>query len=867
MKLRENLVTSRLKRFLISICITSVVMVILLSIVSVRVHSNWFAAKTSYDAWTNGSQKQNCEQLFKDSTQQFKDLKCESSGGEYERFHCKNPHDESLRNQINFELRSSGCPFDKIIEQMDGVPLLTLDSPSNPESYFSYLMKYNDLRLSEVLKDFAALFSILFLLLSLTKALILETHAGWFRLTILLSGLAAVTLPIIHYNSYYSQTLYSPPIENLVTGFFFALMGTASLIVYGRRTWHWIYSGFKSQPLNRVNQDKVKSDQPSQAASRVIPETHVEPIYLKNGLSGELAQQFYSTSTMAVINDPKICIHCSCSNPVDSLFCSKCGSSLEPSKEAQVTMADIEAEKSITPKKNPILNLFMPSFIGKHWRGDYSLPISYWVVSIIVFVLYALLADVSHYFFESFNLGLRVTGALMLGMIFSAWAAVIWLIVGVWRSADKHVQRGGIAFWAGLVKIIIALNLIGTMSLFMNQIPIVTEGAKMLAGIDSIPPYKIAVIRDGAELELSGGMPNGTAEAVAMALSDAPKVKIIHLNSIGGRINEANKLYSIIKSQGLITYTSSECASACTIAFLAGREKYLSENGKLGFHSTSIGGQDGIVVQEMNQGMREKLRENGIPDSFINHVLATSARDIWIPSHQELIDAKVIDAVVDPKYFGTSGVSQSVDAFKIEKSLLEIPFYAALSKYDKKSFARLRNIMVMGLQNGKSLLDIQASVSTAMLSEVLPQYLKTAPDVELMGFWSSQVEQMKLLSKINEQLCADFNYPEFERSQVDFQKYMPTEIKNRYFVAMAEMVKAAVETPQISQSNPTVQTDLAMVAGHLMNKYPEASELVKNPVKFKNRPSALCNVPMELYSQILAMPPKRAGALLRFMNT
>lgn len=50
-------------------------------------------------------------------------------------------------------------------------------------------------------------------------------------------------------------------------------------------------------------------------------------------------------------------------------------------------------------------------------------------------------------------------------------------------------------------------------------------------------------IPEGTELELAGGMPFGTTDAVKKFLDAAPAVQVIHLNSQGGRINEAYKLY------------------------------------------------------------------------------------------------------------------------------------------------------------------------------------------------------------------------------------------------------------------------------------------------------------------------------------
>ena len=52
----------------------------------------------------------------------------------------------------------------------------------------------------------------------------------------------------------------------------------------------------------------------------------------------------------------------------------------------------------------------------------------------------------------------------------------------------------------------------------------------------------IRVMNQGTEVELLGGFEFGTSNNLAQVLVDNPSVKIIHLNSMGGRIAEAKKL-------------------------------------------------------------------------------------------------------------------------------------------------------------------------------------------------------------------------------------------------------------------------------------------------------------------------------------
>ena len=164
---------------------------------------------------------------------------------------------------------------------------------------------------------------------------------------------------------------------------------------------------------------------------------------------------------------------------------------------------------------------------------------------------------------------------------------------------------------------------------------------------EDIPPYKLRFLRNGTEIELAGGMPFGTADALKKLLDAAPAVRIIRLNSIGGRVGEGYQIYEIVRDRQLATYTSISCVSACAIAFLGGSRRYLSNTARLGFHSISLGGLDQKDWPDINSDLRRMLVEHGAPPWFVEKALSTAADSMWYPLNQELIAAKIITQVVD----------------------------------------------------------------------------------------------------------------------------------------------------------------------------------------------------------------------------
>ena len=563
------------------------------------------------------------------------------------------------------------------------------------------------------------------------------------------------------------------------------------------------------------------------------------------------------------------CTKCGTDNSIDARYCYNCGTALPqvvlmPSELPHVA-EDSKVTDSIQKPGQP--QTHEPNFLVKHWRGDYSLGFSYWVIGSLLTVIVVAITTAIGSSNGLRELGPRASGAAILVFYCFVVTLTLWQLVGIWRSADKHSQRGGKAFWAGLAKVMVVLGLLRAAGDFTTQgIPVISEGAQLFVGIDKTPPHQIRLLRDGTELELAGGMPFGTTDAVKKFLDAAPAVQIIHLNSQGGRMNEAYQLYKTIKERNLSTYTSADCVSACSLAFLAGRERYLGESGRLGFHSTSIGELSGEVAKDLNDEVRQTLRTHGVPNSFINRALSTSPKDMWYPSKDELLEAKVIDSVVDSRYFGLSGVVQWRDAHKIESGLLAIPIYSVLAQYDQQNYAKLRNIFVSGIQKGRAQIEIQNDIRSVFVGQLIPTYLKKAPDEALIRYWNSQIAEMKYLAKLSPQHCADFAFPQFAKTAQDLQRLLPKDLRQEDIDALAAVIKGVATNPQGYASSPKIQTDLEAAVMRVARKYPEALDVVQNPANHKDDPASLCAAVIVLYSEVLAIPSSsRSGAVLRYM--
>jgi hypothetical protein len=507
------------------------------------------------------------------------------------------------------------------------------------------------------------------------------------------------------------------------------------------------------------------------------------------------------------------------------------------------------------------------SFVVAHWRGDLSLGVTYWVTGVIFTVMFLMARKATEDYVSSKELGAQGTGALIVILYAVSAGFVLWQVVGIWRSASKHAGRGGKTFWSAAAKFMVVLGVLRFGADFATAgFPILREGTKLMVGVDDIPAPKIRILRGASELELAGGIPFGTAEKVQDFLNSAPGIKVIHLNSLGGRITEAYKLYQIIKRHELVTFTSSQCVSACTIAFLAGKERYLARGARLGFHSSSIAGVSSDEVAGINDEVRRTLEAHGAPRGFVERALNTKSSSMWYPTGEELLEAKIIHAVIDGSDFAISGIENWRDERKLEEGLLSFPVFRALKEHDQASYLEFYKNFRDSVQQGRSPGELSAQVKVIISQKVLPRYLPIAPDLPLLRYWRSQIAEMRELAAGSYQACADFVFPDLATTPVALNSAVSREALEEDLAALAQLIHETdlMRVPQ--EPNLQIEADLAYARKRVGEKIPNFGEAVSDPAKYKGQPQLLCNSVVMFYSEILSWrETQRSAALLRYL--
>jgi hypothetical protein len=365
------------------------------------------------------------------------------------------------------------------------------------------------------------------------------------------------------------------------------------------------------------------------------------------------------------------------------------------------------------------------NYIVRHWRGELPLTISFWfngfmgyVVSAIVSAL--IMANVPS-FGGDYSPNVILTALVFVWLI--TFLILMWQVIGTWRSASNYQLKEGNRWLARASKIMLIICTLQTTITFgYTGAPQLGEIFNIAAGDREVGPYELHVLRDGQELEFSGGITFGAAKELKRFLDAMGAVRLVHLNSIGGRIAEAQRMGDIIESRGLNTYVSNRCLSACTLVFLRGRERLISSEGRLGFHQPNFSGLTDTARRSMIVQEETRLRQLGLSQDFARRANFAAPDDMWIPTTAELLKENVATRVVNSFDFAMSGIG-AITRDELEHNLLKYDLYRFIQRINSTGFHAIVGKFENGVKRGLSVADLRSEISpivTSTFSDVLP---------------------------------------------------------------------------------------------------------------------------------------------------
>lgn len=265
------------------------------------------------------------------------------------------------------------------------------------------------------------------------------------------------------------------------------------------------------------------------------------------------------------------------------------------------------------------------------------------------------------------TLGFMLAGGALLGLFaVTGWSATAgghpgrWL-VGVWLAfivatavwfiwgAGLSLRRFGGPTRGGdtlMVAMVLALIAGGWSARGLN---LLTRGAPIPEALawTGVKPWGVVSV-DGPDVVARGTLTTGFSTEIRRALADHPGVARLRIDSPGGSVGAADLVAAQVRSRGLTVSVDDYCASACLKIFLAGRERVVRPNARLGCHqrSDAVSGRSAGPARNFRD-VRPPRTAQALHDRIVARCDATPPEALYEPRLSELIAINAVTHVRD----------------------------------------------------------------------------------------------------------------------------------------------------------------------------------------------------------------------------
>jgi hypothetical protein len=504
------------------------------------------------------------------------------------------------------------------------------------------------------------------------------------------------------------------------------------------------------------------------------------------------------------------------------------------------------------------------SYIKKHWNGEFSLAVSFWVNLVLLgFVLRAIDIVLS----QPTLIESPVSQARAILIFVAVSLAVIypWQIIGAWRAAENHVERTKKRGWAMAAKVMITIGVLSTFGNVTSALSGYKDLYELATIQDEFNNYSIEVVDDGRVIHFTGGMGFGSSEDIEKTIARHPNVEGIILDSIGGRVYEGRKFSAIILENGLNTYTIKGCNSACGTAFISGKKRYLASGANLGFHQYSPA--EWEENQPMSMMVEQELdldlfREKGISESFLNRLFNAESNDMWYPTIPEMKEAGVIHGVIEPSTLRPINYA-SADRGRVDSMMQSVPALDVIKEYEPEIYGAILTETEQALKDGGSIVEIQARLG-GYGELIAAKSLPRTSDEAVIEFTDQIVSSMKTLRDIEPVYCLKHILPE-QFGTLDITAHLSKDEMRPMLNALGKVIRERYE----AATTPIVgEQEAEELLAQVRNQMGDRLELLNaQGLSSSDDYRQACNAFISFYEIILQEERSVAANALRWVYT
>ncbi|MGB9095166.1 hypothetical protein [Erwinia sp.] len=197
-----------------------------------------------------------------------------------------------------------------------------------------------------------------------------------------------------------------------------------------------------------------------------------------------------------------------------------------------------------------------------------------------------------------------------------------------------------------------------------------------------------------------------------------------------------------------------------------------------------------------------------------------------------------------------------------EQRLATRPVYRTLKDQQPALYQTLHQEFIHALEEGNS--EAQALERLRpMLSDLLNQRISYAGDQQLHDYMAVALEEMKVIRQKNPDLCFRYLFPQVEGG-VNTADILPKALIDKEMATLDDFLLHSLGAERPSDA-ANGRADLQNIVRSLYGKWGSDLQTLNSPAEAGANKGKLCEMTIDLYQAVLALPVNQSAAVLRII--
>jgi hypothetical protein len=294
------------------------------------------------------------------------------------------------------------------------------------------------------------------------------------------------------------------------------------------------------------------------------------------------------------------------------------------------------------------------------------------------------------------------------------------------------------------------------------------------------------------------------------------------------------------------------------IVFAAGEQRWIDRTSRLGLHGTSSPLETHFELRRSRRAIVDYLAGRGVDRAFAERGLAVDPEDMWYPSREEILAARLATGLASLADVALSGLDDE-EIQRLPLTFRTIPFYQALFEFERPVFDRLLAALQDGYRRGTAGTEAFAPLDDD-IGPLVERLLPRASDQAARSFYAESAAVLHFAAKRDPAACAEG----LAAGDLELAAELGSDLEGGMQQALADVIQSAHLEPGAPARLEDVEEVLEVVHERVESRSPGASELISSlEVAAKDRPAEVCRAFAIFAEEVGKLAPEEAGPLVR----